>query len=123
VRALPAVRALVLKATLIIASGGRVDERSMAVLYLAGLAVALGAAIGIGLRRRRLALRVAVAVGLVALLAFWIVGLSDAVEPLFALLSNTAYVRDEAPVGAAGLAILLAAWWGYTRDQRAPYRT
>lgn len=110
--------ALVLKAALIIASSGQIDTNAMTVLYLSGLGVALVAAVGAGLRRTRVPARIAVAAGLVVLIALWITSLSDAVEPLFALVSDTSYVRDEAPVGAAGVAILLAAWWSYTRDHR-----
>ena len=115
--------ALVLKATLIIASRNQVDEGPMAVLYVAGLAVALTAAVGAGLRRHRVLARVAVAVGSSAALALWIVMLSDTVEPLVSVFSSAAYVIDEAPVGMAGMAILLAAWFGYTRDQRAAQRS
>ncbi|MGH3714762.1 MAG: hypothetical protein ACRDT4_15060 [Micromonosporaceae bacterium] len=110
--------ALLLKATLIIASSNQVDEGPMTLLYLAGLGVGLVAAVGAGLRRTRVLARIGVALGLAVLLAAWITMLSDAVEPLITLFSSTAYVIDEAPVGIAGIAILAAAWFGYTRDQR-----
>jgi hypothetical protein len=114
--------ALLLKAALIIASGNQVDPRPMAVLYLTGLACGLVAAIGAGLRRRHVLSKIALALGLTTLLGAWIIGLSDAVEPLIAVVSEAAHVVDEVPVGAAGLVILLAAWFGFTRDQRTSAR-
>jgi hypothetical protein len=111
--------ALVLKASLIVASGNQVNESPMAVLYVTGLALALVAAIGAGLRRRRWFAKIALAFGLAALLAFWIVGLSDTVEPLVAVVSDATHVVDEVPVGVAGLVILFAAWFGLTHDQQA----
>lgn len=111
--------ALTVKAGLIIGSGNAVADQPMAILYLFGVAVGVSAAVGLGLRRRPLALRIATAVVAPLLLIAWIIGLGEIVEPLFAMVKDTAYVRDEGPVGLLGLFLLAASYVGYSRDQRA----
>ena len=111
--------ALTVKAGLIIGTGDAIAEQPMAILYLSGIAVGVASAIGFGLRRSRLALRLAVAVGAPLLLVAWIMGLGEVVEPLFHLVSDAQYVRDEGPIGLLGVTLLAAAYVGYSHDQRA----
>lgn len=110
--------ALTAKAALIIGSSGSISEGPMAVLYLAGLAVGLVAAIGLGLRRGKVWQRIAVAVVASLLLVFWILGLGEVLNPVAELFSNEAYVGDELPVGVAGVVMLAAAYVGYRSDER-----
>lgn len=123
-RWVPAVGALAgltltAKAALIIGSGNAIAEPPLAVLYLAGLAIGVAAAIGFGLRRRPLALRIATAVVAPLLLVAWIMSLGELVEPLFGLVDDAQYVRDEGPIGLLGVFLLAAAYVGYSHDQRA----
>lgn len=123
-RWVPAVGALAglvltVKAALIMATRNGIAEQPMAILYLTGLAVGVVAAVGFGLRRRPLALRIVTAVVAPLLLVAWIMALGEAVEPLFGMVSDTHYVRDEGPIGLLGLFLLAAAYVGYSRDQRA----
>lgn len=109
---------LLLKAVLIIGSGNAVGDGPMAVLYLLGLLLGVVAAIGAGLRRDRVGLRIAVAAGGVVLLLLWIMGLGDALKPLVGAVSDAEHVKNEVPVGLAGLALLGLAWLGFSRDTR-----
>lgn len=97
--------ALLLKAALIIGSGNDVADGLTGALYLGGLLLAVVAAIGAGLRWRR-GRRAIVAVGLVLLLLAYVMVLSDAVGPLFELVSDEAWVGDEGPIGLLGLVLL-----------------
>ena len=121
---MPAVGALAgltltVKASLIIGTGNAIAEQPMAVLYLSGLALGVAAAVGFGLRRSPLALRIATAVVAPLLLIAWIMGLGEVVEPLFGLVNDAQYVRDEGPIGLLGVVLLAAAYVGYSYDQRA----
>lgn len=109
--------ALTVKAALIIGSGGAVGDQPMAVLYLAGIAVSLAAAVGLGLRRRPVWQRIVLAVAAPLLLVAWIIGLGEVLNPVAELFSDEAYVGDELPVGVAGLALLGASYLGYRTDQ------
>lgn len=108
--------AFLLKAVLIIASGDRIGDAPMAVLYLGGLFLGVVAAVGFGLRRERTAAKVAVAAGGVALLVMWIMGLGDLLTPLVALVSEAEHVQVEVPIGVAGAVLLAAGWLGFSRD-------
>lgn len=110
--------ALATKAALIIGSGNAVGDTPMAVLYLAGNAVALVAAVGLGLRRRRLWQRIVVGVAAPLLFAAWILSLGEILNPVSELFSDAAHVGDELPVGVVGLALLAASYVGYRADQR-----
>ncbi len=72
---------LVLKGTLIIASGNTVSDSAMGVLYLGGMALGLVAAVGAGLRQPVRLRGLAVGIGSALLLVQWILGLGDAVKP------------------------------------------
>ena len=109
---------LVLKGTLIIASGNAMPDPPMAVLYLAGLALALVAAIGAGLRQRGRLRGLLVGFGATFLLAWWIVGLGDAFKPLVGIVSDAEHVQAEVPVVAAGLVLLLLALRARASDTR-----
>lgn len=111
--------AYTLKVTLILASGNGGPDWPYAVLYLAGLALGLTAAVGAGLRQPGLLRGVAVGLGSAALLAGWIMGLGEVLEPLIAALTDTVYVREELPILVAGLVLLGLAWWARSRDLRA----
>jgi hypothetical protein len=94
---------LLIKAVLIIGSEDSIADAPMVTLYFGGIAVALAAAIGAGLRARR-GRRTLVAVGLsVALVLFIITGLGG---PVFAAMSDAAWVEDEGPIGLLGLILI-----------------
>jgi hypothetical protein len=123
-RWVPAVGALAgltltVKAGLIIGTGDDVADQPMAILYLTGIVVGVAAAVGFGLRRSPLALRIATAIVAPLLLVAWIMGLGEVVEPLFGMVNDAQYVRDEGPIGLLGLVLLTASFVGYSRDQRA----
>lgn len=109
--------ALTVKAALIIGSGNGVGDQPMAVLYLAGIAVGIVAAVGLGLRRRPLWQRIVVGVAAPLLLVLWILGLGEVLNPIAELFSNEAYVGDELPVGVAGLVLLATSLIGYRADE------
>jgi hypothetical protein len=109
---------LVLKGSLIIASGNAVSETPMAVLYLAGLALGLAAAVGAGFRQRGLLRGLAVGVGGSVLLLAWIMGIGDAFKPVVGLVSDAEHVQVEVPIVAAGLALLLLALRARSTDTR-----
>ena len=112
--------ALLLKATLIIAGNPSSDADGIfAVLYLSGIALALAAAIGTGLRRRGVGARIGVAIGLSVLVVAWIMGLGDLLKPVIGVISDAQRVKDEVPIGIAGVVLLVLAYLGYSRDQKA----
>jgi len=112
--------ALLLKATLIIAGNPGNDAGGIfAVLYLSGLALVLAAAIGTGLRRRGVGARIGVAVGLSVLLIAWIIGLGDLLKPVIGVFSDAQRVKDEVPIGIAGVVLLALAYLGYSHDRDA----
>ncbi len=110
---------LVAKGTLIIASGNTVGDAPMAVLYLAGLALGLVAAVGAGLRQSGLLRRLAVGSGSALLLVMWIMGLGDLFKPVFGVFSDAEHVRVEMSVVVAGLALVLLALRARARDTQA----
>lgn len=110
---------LVVKGSLIIASGNAVSETPMAVLYLAGLALGLVAAVGAGFRQRGLLRSLAVGAGGCVLLLAWILGIGDAFKPVVGLVSDAEHVQVEVPIVVAGLALLLLALRARVSDTRA----
>ncbi len=50
------------------------------------------------------------------LLAAWIVGLGDTLEPLISRISDAEYVNDEVPILLAGLVLLALAFRAHSRD-------
>jgi hypothetical protein len=112
--AVAAGAALLVKAVVIIGSGGE-EPGITGLLYLGGLLLALAAAVGAGLRARR-GRRALTGVGLgVALVAFVMV-LSDALAPLFEVVSDAPWVADEGPVGLLGAVLLALGALGRTRE-------
>lgn len=112
--------ALLIKATLIIAGNPSSDADGIfAVLYLSGIALAVAAAIGTGLRRRGVGARIGVAIGLSVLVIAWIMGLGDLLKPVIGVFSDAQRVKDEVPIGIAGVVLLTLAYLGYSRDQKA----
>ena len=113
--AIAAGAALLLKAVLIIGNGdGDFGGVSTTFMYLGGLILALVAAVGFGLNQRvadgyqRVGRRSLVAIGSVALLILWVMGISDLTAPVFeAVIGDEVYVGDEGPVGLLG-AVLIA---------------
>jgi hypothetical protein len=114
---------LLLKAVLIIASGNSISDGPMGVLYLGGLLLGLAAAIGAGLRRSGVAAKVGVAFGAAVLLLLWIMGLGDSLKPVIGAFSDAQHVKDEVPVGTAGMVLLGLAWLGFCRDARGSSST
>lgn len=111
--------AYTLKVTLILASGNGGPDWPYAVLYLVGLALGVTAAVGAGLRQRGVLRQVGVALGGTVLLATWIMGLGEVLEPVVGLVSDTTYVQEEVPILVAGLVLLVLAWFARSRDLRA----
>ncbi len=98
--------ALLLKAVLIIASENEVSTDATTVLYLAGLLLAVAAAVGAGLRQRE-GRRTLVGVGCVVGLLAFVMVLSDGLSGVFGIFSDAAWVGDEGPIGALGVALLV----------------
>lgn len=109
--------ALSLKAVLVVATddGG---PGAMAVLYLGGLLLGLGAAVGAGLRQPGRLRGLAVGAGSSLLLVLWIMGLGDSLKPLVGAVSESEAVQAEAAVLLAGLVLLALAWRARVRDLR-----
>lgn len=108
---------LLLKAVLIIATEDGVADVAEVGLYLGGILLALAAAIGAGLRSRH-GRRAVTAVGLCLLVVFYVMGLSDGVEALFAPISDAPWVRDEGPVGLLGVILLALGARGRGSDRQ-----
>lgn len=96
---------LLLKAVLIIGSGGNDFGPLTGLLYLAGALLALAAAIGTGMRQR-IGRRALVGTALTVLVVLWFLGLGDLLTPVFQLFSPEEYVNDEGPIGLIGLVLL-----------------
>ena len=112
--------AYLLKTVLAVTTEDGVDAGPVyAVLYFAGLALGLAAAIGTGLRRDRIAARVGVALGLSVLLVAWVMGLGEVLEPVVGVVSDAKSVQDEIPIGVAGAVLLVLGYLGFSRDQAA----
>lgn len=109
---------LIVKGTLIIASGNTVSDVAMGGLYLGGLALGLVAAVGAGLRQRGWLRGLAVGLGSVLVLVQWILGLGDAFKPLIGVFTDAQHVKAELPVVAAGLVLVLLALGARARDIR-----
>lgn len=110
--------AYTLKVSLILASGNGGPDWPYAVLYLAGLALGLAAAVGAGLRQPGPLRGAAVGLGSAVLLVAWVMGLGEVLEPVVGLVSDTTYVQEEVPILVAGLVLLALAWWARSRDLR-----
>lgn len=104
--AITAGAGLLLKAALIFATEGGINESITAVLYLGSLLLALAAAIGQGLRSPN-GRRTLVAIGLSVALVAWVMGIGDLLTPLFEQISEREYVGDEGPIGILGLVLVI----------------
>jgi drug/metabolite transporter (DMT)-like permease len=97
---------LLLKAVLIFGAQGDDFGAVTGVLYLAGLLLALAAAIGFGLQQRRGRRTLVAVAGVVALVA-WVIGVGDLTAPAFeSVFGDEAYVGDEGPIGLLGVVLL-----------------
>ena len=112
--AVAAGAALLVKAVVIIGSGGE-EPGVTGLLYLGGLLLALAAAVGAGLRARR-GRRALTGVGLCLALVAFVVVLSDALAPVFEALSDAPWVADEGPVGVLGAVLLALGALSRTRE-------
>ncbi len=109
---------LVLKVALVIASNNEALDGPMGgVSHLGGVALGLAAAIGVGLRQQSIRRRVLVSFGTALLFVAWIMGLGDLLKPLIGAISDAQHVKDEVPIGIAGLALLVGSYVGYSHDQ------
>ena len=113
---------LVLKVALVLASGGDALDGPMGpVMHLGGVGLGLVASVGVGLRQESLGRRIAVGFGTAVFFVAWIMGFGDLLKPLIGVFSDAQHVKDEVPIGIAGLALLAGAYLGYSGDQdRAP---
>lgn len=116
--AVAAGAALLIKAVVIIGSGGE-EPGVTGLLYLGGLMLALAAAVGAGLRARR-GRRALVGIGAVLGLAAFVMVLSDALQPAFELVSDAPWVLDEGPIGLLGVVLLALGARGRTAAERTP---
>jgi len=103
--AIAAGTAYVLKVALIWGSGDTANSTVTGILYISGLLLGIAAAVGTGLRQRR-GRRALVAVGLAVLLVVWVMGLGDALKPVFGLFSDKEYVEVEGPLALLGFVLL-----------------
>jgi hypothetical protein len=94
---------LLLKAVLVIGTEDA-DTPITPLLYLAGLLLALAAAIGFGLSRRRH--RALIAIGSSLLVVLWVMGIGDLLTPVFEAIKDEEYVGDEGPIALLGLILL-----------------
>lgn len=108
--------ALIVKGSLIIATNNAISEGAMGVLYLAGLALGVVAAIGAGLRQRGWVRGLLVGFGSAFALLAWIMTLSDAFKPVVGLVSGTEHVQVEVPVVLTGLVVAALAVRARSRD-------
>ena len=109
---------LVLKVALVIASNNEALEGPMGpISHLSGVGLGLTAAVGLGLRQTGAGRRVGVAFGAALLWVAWIMGLGDLLTPLIEVFSKAEHVGDEVPIGVGGLALLVAAYVGWSHDQ------
>lgn len=110
---------LVFKVALVIASNNEALEGPMGgVSHLGGVGLGLVAAIGVGLRAGGgVGRRIAVGFGAVLLLVVWVMGLGDTLKPVIGAVSDAQHVKEEVPIGIAGVALLAGAYLGYSRDQ------
>ncbi|HVE64486.1 MAG TPA: hypothetical protein VNB94_11875 [Mycobacteriales bacterium] len=110
---------LVLKVTLVVASNNEALDGPMGpVSHLGGVGLGVVAAIGVGLRASGgVARRIAFGFGAVLFLIAWVMGFGDLVEPAIGVFSDAEHVKDEVPIGIAGLGLLAGAYVGYSHDQ------
>lgn len=97
---------LLVKSTLIIGSEDSLPGGPEVAMYLTGLLLGIGAAVGVGLRQRR-GRRAPVAIALCIALVAYIVAFSDVVGMAFEAMSDAPWVADEGPVGVLGAVLLL----------------
>lgn len=96
------------------------EEPTVSVLlYFAGVALAVAAAIGFGLGRR--SARAVVTVAAPLLVVAWVMGIGDLLTPLIEVFSKKEYVGDEVPIDLLAL-VLLGAGARAGRDSREPVR-
>ena len=108
--------AFTLKVLLIAAAGDDVSDAVFGVLYLAGLALGLVAAVGAGLRQRGWARSLGVGIGAAVLLVMWIMCLGDLLKPVVGVVTDSETAKDEVPILLAGLVLLALAWRARARD-------
>ena len=109
---------LVVKVALVIASDNQALDGPMGgISHLSGVGLGLVAAIGVGLRQDGVGRRVAVGFGTAVLFVAWVMGLGDTLKPVVAAISDAQHVKDEVPIGLAGVALLAGAYLGWSRDQ------
>jgi hypothetical protein len=111
--------ALVVSATLDLATRGELSSTAFVIPYLTGIALAIAAAIGTGLRRSSTPQRVGVAAALTLGVVAWIMAVGDALGPVVELVSKAEYVTENVPIAALGIVVLVAAYRGYGRDRTA----
>jgi hypothetical protein len=104
--AIAAGASLLVMTVLVFATEDKVSDATAAPFYLAGLLLAVAAAIGAGLRSRP-GRRLLIAVPLVVLIVAWAMGLGDFTTPVFeALFGDKKYVGDQGPIGLLGVVLL-----------------
>lgn len=110
---------LLLKAIVVVTTGDGSSPTAMGILLLVGVLLGLAAAVGAGLRRDSRGARIGVALAGMLFLVAWIMVLSDAVEGITGLVSDSEVVRDEMAIAVAGLALLAIGAFALLRDTRA----
>ena len=102
--AIAAGAVLLVKAVIVISSDDEVLTDTTAWMYLAGVILALVAAVGYALGRTRH--RTLVGVGVVLAMVAWLIGVGDLLTPAYELFSDSDYFGDEAPIAILGLVLL-----------------
>jgi drug/metabolite transporter (DMT)-like permease len=95
---------LLVKAVIVISSDDEVLTDVTAWMYLAGLLLAVAAAVGYALNRERR--RALIGVGLVLAIVAWVIGVGDLLTPVFEIFSDSDYLGDEGPIGLLGVVLL-----------------
>jgi hypothetical protein len=95
---------LLTKAVVVISSKDEVLTDVTGWMYLAGLLLAVPAAVGYALSRDHH--RALVGVGLVLAIVAWVIAIGDLLTPVFEIFSDSEHLGDEGPIGLLGLVLL-----------------
>lgn len=102
--AIAAGAVLLVKAVIVISSDDEALTAATGWMYLAGLLLAVAAAVGYAISRERR--RALVGIGLVVAIVAWVIGVGDLLTPVFELFSDSEYLADEGPIAILGLVLL-----------------
>jgi hypothetical protein len=102
--AIAAGAVLLVQSVIVISSNDEVLTDATAWMYLAGVLLAVAAAVGYAVGRTRH--RTLVGIGLVVAIVAWLIGVGDLLTPAYELFSDSDNFGDEAPIAILGLVLL-----------------